>query len=385
MGREDQREIGMASVRFWIALALLAAPSAAWAKGVPGISPDGEKGWLHTVDPGDTLWDITAQYLGSPWIWPSVWRDNEIANPHRIEPGDLIWITERGMRMLSADEASRIAPLPGEPGAQGQEAPAGPISGTLPAALSPESAPRAPGEGDPFAALDRSSSDLQAKLKFPGLHRYGFVSALEAEGSAAVLGSHDENYWASQERRTIVGIGEGRVHVGDRFTLFRTRKRIDHPTTGEKLGFLIERLGTGEITEIHTESSFLKVISSYAEIQPGDRLIPYEEEPTEFPTVHTDIELDGIVVAVQLYRQYAVRGDIVLIDRGADHGVVSGNRFELFRAGKEVLDPVTAVKTLVPDDTIGELMVLKVSGNTSLALLTRSDRMVHPGDHFRSR
>jgi len=71
-------------------LALLASgPSASWAGGVRGISPDGEKGWLHKVDRGDTLWDITELYLGSAWIWPSVWRDNEIPNPHRIDPGDL--------------------------------------------------------------------------------------------------------------------------------------------------------------------------------------------------------------------------------------------------------------------------------------------------------
>src|SRR5688572_7741059 len=100
----------MSRVRIWMALALAVAlpaagiPATAWAKGVAGVSPSGEKGWLHTVDRGDTLWDITAQYLGSPWIWPSVWKDNEIANPHRIEPGDLVWITERGIRKLTAEE-----------------------------------------------------------------------------------------------------------------------------------------------------------------------------------------------------------------------------------------------------------------------------------------
>jgi hypothetical protein len=352
-------------------------PASAEAKGVAGISPTGEKGWLHTVERGDTLWDITAQYLGSPWIWPSVWRDNEIENPHRISPGDLIWITEHGIKKLTAEEASRIAPLSEEsvPAAEGEGA-------ALPAAADQT---RPSGEDDPFAALDRTSGDLQTKLHFPGLHRFGLVSANAMEGTAAILGSHDEAYWTSQERRTIVGVGEGKVHVGDRFTIFRTRKRIDHPETGHSLGYLVERLGTAEVMEIHTESSFVKVTSAYAEIEPGDRLMPYEEEPIDFVAVPVAKPMNGMVVGVQLYRQFALRGDIVILDHGSDDGMQRGNRFQLFRSGKEVVDPVTRAKTLVPDDLIGEAMVVKVTETASLALLTRADRPVHEGDHFRTR
>jgi hypothetical protein len=368
------------SYRKWIALALaVAAPGLGLAKGVAGVSPEGDKGWLHTVEPGDTLWDITQQYLGSPWIWPSVWRDNEIANPHRIQPGDLVWISDKGMRKLSPEEAAQIGPVPAED--SHGALPAAPASeDVVPAAqaLTPEH------EDDPFAALDRSSGDLQTTLHFPGLHRFGFVTPQELDGSAAVLGSHDERYWTSQEQRTIVGIGEGRTHIGDRFTLFRTRKRFDHPRTGQNLGYMIERLGTAEVTEIHTESSFVKVTSAYAEIQPGDRLMPYQEEPVDFTSVASDLKMDGTVVGVQIYRQYALRGDVVVIDRGADDGVQSGNRFEVFRPGKEVLDPVSTSRTLVPDDIIGEVMVLKSSNGTSLGLLTRANRPVQPGDHFRS-
>ena len=48
-------------------------------------------------------------YLGTPWVWPSVWTDNEdIQNPHLIRPGDHIWITSGEMRIVSRNEADSM-------------------------------------------------------------------------------------------------------------------------------------------------------------------------------------------------------------------------------------------------------------------------------------
>ncbi|MBL8915647.1 MAG: LysM peptidoglycan-binding domain-containing protein, partial [Archangium sp.] len=57
------------------------APSATGKASAPGTQ--------HTVERGDTLWDLSQRYLGSPWYWPKVWSYNpEIANPHWIYPGN---------------------------------------------------------------------------------------------------------------------------------------------------------------------------------------------------------------------------------------------------------------------------------------------------------
>ena len=349
--------------------------SVAHAGGVRGVGPDGKKGWLHTVEKGDTLWDITQTYLGSPWIWPSVWKDNgDIDNPHRISPGDRLWISETEMRKLTDAEVAQIALEPDLPGALG----------TQDATPGGATAPSQPPAVDAFAALDRSGDDLRRVIRFPGLHRFGYLTPEELAGTAAILGSHDENYWASQERKTIISVGEGKVHIGDRFTVFRTRRRVTHPETGVVLGYQVDVLGTAEVTEIHVESSFVRIATAYAEIEPGDRVMPYREEASEFVSVFDGKKHEGIVVGVPIYRQYALNGDLIVIDRGSDDGVVVGNEFELFRAGKEVLDPVNTTKTLVPDDLVGRVMVLKPSNNTSLALLTRAERPIRVGDHFRT-
>ena len=66
----------------------------------------------YVVVKGDTLWDISAMYLDSPWLWPRLWQVNpEIENPHLIYPGDklsLVWIN--GEPVLSFKPVIKLSP-----------------------------------------------------------------------------------------------------------------------------------------------------------------------------------------------------------------------------------------------------------------------------------
>ena len=73
------------------------------------VDEKGNVGRIHTVISGDTLWDISSAYLGTAWVWPAVWRDNDdIANPHLILPEDRIWITAGEMRKITRERADAM-------------------------------------------------------------------------------------------------------------------------------------------------------------------------------------------------------------------------------------------------------------------------------------
>src|SRR5512146_1120822 len=75
-----------------------AAPAEAAPAASPEAAPAAEagaakaseypNGLVHTVVQGDTLWDLSAKYLGSPWRWTELWERNRfLTNPHYIYPG----------------------------------------------------------------------------------------------------------------------------------------------------------------------------------------------------------------------------------------------------------------------------------------------------------
>ena len=50
-------------------------------------------GKLHIVKEGDTLWDLSDEFLKDPFAWPDLWENNRhIEDPHWIYPGDSIYL-----------------------------------------------------------------------------------------------------------------------------------------------------------------------------------------------------------------------------------------------------------------------------------------------------
>jgi hypothetical protein len=297
------------------------------------------------------------------------------------------------MRKLTREEAERLMrgePIDGSDAGEAVEIPTPVVHVAIPEPAAPNLDPEpdaidviAP--EDPFASLDQGVDGSERVFKLGDLHKYGFVTDLQLAGSGAIMGQHEPYYWASQEKKTIVSIGEGEAHVGDTLTVFRTDHRVLHPETREILGYFIEILGKVKVTEIHPEASFVTVVTSYAEIAPGDRVMPYVEPPREFAEVHSEDYVEGLILAHQPYRLRGAQRDFVLLDRGTRDGVGPGRSFEIFRAGREVRDPATLNKVLVPDDVVGGLFIVRSSEKTSLALVTTSRSDVLIGDHFRTR
>ena len=199
--------------------------------GPEGVDDQGRKGRLHTVVGGDTLWDLSAAYLGTPWVWPSVWIDNDdIANPHLIVPGDRIWITANEMRVVTDAEAESFLQTAVRGDRRGDrrhartfaEAELPPVVEEVqPARGAPRPIEddrldprRLPGR-DPRSRDRRSKAPVGRMITVARRDSYGFVSADALAGAS----SHrrqpvaDRTFLAEGDR-VFVGLGEGDVRGG---------------------------------------------------------------------------------------------------------------------------------------------------------------------------
>ncbi len=350
--------LGLAAVTL-PAAPVLADPSAQ----VPPVGAASETGRIHVVVPGDTLWDISNTYLGTPWVWPSIWKDNgDIQNPHLILPGDHIWITRSEMRIVTPEEAARLLADAGEaapPAAQSQDVP--------------------------------SEAPVTARklFRFPGAERVGIVDLPALRGAGRVIGSPEEHVWLTENDILHIDLGKDRTKVGDQFTVFRTVSKVRDPDTRKKIGYHTDILAWIEVVEVYEQSARATVRMSYSEVIVGDRLVPRIERPTDIAIQDPPFGVDGAVVEVPALNRNHAEGDVVYLNRGAEDGLVVGSPLEVYRPAedhwKEAWFGSDRPTEYIPAEVVGKLLVVTVNPRTAAAIVTTTAGVdvVH-GDRFRA-
>ncbi len=351
-------------------------PEAAARAGRVGYDAEGRRGYVHVVVSGDTLWDVSDAYLGTPWVWPSIWQDNRnIEDPHRIYPGDRIWITETEMRVISPEEAEEMlsrGPLEPElgaesPGAFDEELP---LDESEPLARLPAAAAPTPSE--------RPSSVVVASRESAGL-----VSVEEFEGAASIVDAAIDKTLLSQGDQVYVGLGEGDAQRGDEFTVFRVRERVFDPDTGRMLGYHVDILGWLEITEPGIESSLALLRQSDSEIERGDRIMPREPLSPEIAIGPSPRGVEGKVSFFTRSRTMIGMADFVYLNRGSLDGLETGSPVEIYRPAYVAREEARRTRVEVPDRIVAELVVVKAEPNASVAFVKWTATEIELGDTFR--
>jgi hypothetical protein len=317
--------------------------------GPVGHDASGQRGRIHTVASGDTLWDISDAYLGTPWVWPSLWQDNpEVPNPHRIFPGNKLWISPTAMRRVTDEEAERL--LGGELPASADDAMPGPLHSV-------------------------SVSTIDA---------IGFVSADMIAASGSILGSSRADRWYSAEMPVYLSLGAGQVQEGDRFTVVRAEQKVRDPETNRSLGVFVDKLGWVEVVAVHEESSEAVIRASWREMEAGDRILPRAENtPQEVAVRSATPSVEGRIAFLPDARTVNGGNDFVFLNRGTEHGLMVGSPLEVFRPGGKARDAETRQRRMLPDDVLANLVVVSAEPHTSVAIVTQATEELVRGDHFR--
>jgi hypothetical protein len=321
------------------------------------------------VSSGETLWDISEAYLGTPWVWPSVWDENQgINNPHVIEPNDKIWITSNEMRRITDEEADRMLAAVPEDDFFEEE-----VFAEGPAPASVEDEPELP----VLAPLDAGSEMTGEIVTLPRQHDANFAGVDDMDNAGQIVDSPSVRAFLTQGDEVYLDLGEGEVSVGDEFAIFRNVEQIRDIETRAVIGYHFDQLGWLEVMRLEGESSVGVIQGARGEIERGDRMLPRVETDRQVAVLHALDDIDGAIVFTPGYRWMVGMTDSVYLNVGEIHGVEVGTQMEVYIPG------TVQRGHKMPDTVVAQMVVIGVEPETSVAFVMHSVRELEIGDHVR--
>jgi hypothetical protein len=333
-----------------------------WSKyDYPRSIPEGIP--FYVVVRGDTLWDISARFLGSPYLWPQVWQENRyIKDAHWIYPGDPLALP----KLQVVGQAGQGQP--GEEGALvGEEQ------------LFPEGSTGAQGAGGP--SLVPVIPELEARC-------VPYVARHREDSSLVVVGSEAGNTKVSLATEDIIYLNKGTsagIKVGDRFTILHDAGAVESPRTHRRFGHRIEPVGTARVILASEDSASALIEEACLDTVVGDYLKPFEKPTVPLMTLHGDVDphepssgkAQGEVISFMYGADTPSSGDLAMVDLGTRDGVSPGTSMLAYRMVQPGID--------VSRWVIAELIAVRTDEDSSTVRIVSARAALTPGDHVEVR
>jgi chemotaxis protein MotB len=190
----------------------------------------------------------------------------------------------------------------------------------------------------------------------------------QTTGDRMILGSRDVVYLRLKN--------PGDVAPGDLFTIYKREHKVFHPNTGQYLGYLVDRLAVGQVTQIDKDLTTVQIMLAYGTVEPGNPVMKFVLPTDEGAAVDQPSagDVEGRVVELQSNMSIMTvvgQRNIVYLDRGREDGIKSGDRMKVVRSGGSL-----------PQRVVGELKILSTEDRTATALVTKSISQILKGDRF---
>ncbi len=330
-----------------------------------------ETGFYYTVQPGDTLWDLSRKFSDTPWQWPEMWQENDqIANPHRIYPGERIRLYRR-----------RVAERYGEAGNQGN----GETGHDKTGEAGDGTSGAHQGQGDKSSGgkglTDNPELTKLLHYEFSLIDRVGFIrkeramahgTVFKVEGQKKMISTDDLIYIRPRPNFSL--------SPGDKYTLYRTLRPIKTRSTNKFIG--IQHYFTGAVEIMIKRPAFVlgRVIGAYRPIKTGDLLLPYKEHRPKVVINPSPPGLEGRIIESEEHREIFGENEIAFIDRGRSSGVEPGQFYWIYKQEKYRINPDNRREVTLTPLVLGEMLVLHTENSTATVMITDSRNAIQAGD-----
>ena len=300
----------------------------------------------YIVKKGDTLWDIADYFFKDPFKWIKIWEKNlYITNPDLIYPGNKIRFDasrqqQGGLRVEYLEPHIVVKPA------------------------------------------ERLEGEVDSSLLLTALARQDFIQPGEADGVGYILDSEDKRIHYGVNDHLYLKMNEA-AEAGGIFDVFRTGDPIHDPRSGELVGILIKHLGQIEITSQAQGIYRGSVTRAFEELSRGDRLKPARVIDRKIIPSYPEGQLEGSVLYIRDASE-AGQNQVIGISLGLKDGMKAGTTLSIYRSGRIITDRVSDEQVRLPEEEIGEIIVLVPQQAASIALITKSTEPINIGDYARN-
>jgi hypothetical protein len=229
--------------------------------GFPGYGQD-QDAQVYVIKKGDTLWDLSNEYMNDPYQWPELWQRNQyITNPHLIYPGNALRLYGRPgygpPEAVEETEKAGVALTEEQPISETAET--GEIEEVMEETVVAKEEVRRVEEDDVAQVLRKGDVE--------------FV-ILEEESLGEIVDARYEKRLLAQGDTVYLAMKETPPHVGERFLIFRTKKMLTNPYT-KKRGKKIYVVGALKVTAIKGVLYQAEITDSMDAVLRGDEVMTY--------------------------------------------------------------------------------------------------------------
>jgi len=338
---------------------ILIFPFAVSAQESLGVAQPAEypEGLVHAVVKGDTLWDLSAKYLGSPWLWPDLWERNRfITNPHYIYPGINVVVFPPPPREYGW-EVKESAPAPeGEPAVT-------PPGGMAPPAVAP------PMETPPaMAALNIPPEEFV---------RAGEFTRDRPMGIGRIAGGWEDKDAFSEADKVYLSLDK-EIPEDQILGVYRVRGPVKSHTERPVSGYVRFLVGIVQVTGKQEGHVTAVVRQSFSDLTRADLI---REDIPSYSPVYPKEGKSGVKASVITGREPKVAlstNDFVYLDQGTDAGVAVGDVYRIYdtRGGTTWYGRDEIAKVHIP---VGKVVVVRALPGSATAYVTRSTQDISAG------
>jgi hypothetical protein len=234
------------------------------------------------------------------------------------------------------------------------------------------------GEGSAFseATLDLTKQKTRARI-FAG----GFITTKPIFPLGLIVATQDPVLYVTEGDSIFIRLEpREEAKTGDRFSIARLDKMIDHPITKARVGQLVRIVGEVVVTGRKNDQLSAQVTKSFIAVKPGDIVIPpFEILPKNLPVRLTG-KAQGALIATADEAENLTTGEVIFIDRGSKDGVIVGDLFSIYQTAYDYMKTETQERSPNVQSKVGEAIAVVTMEETTSAVISKSLQAIHVGD-----